>query len=61
MLNRLMLKVTKFQLPSPKRLGQWSKTFWGPSWPPCQIGLISLFDMGLFEPSVMGGHEGPPS
>ena len=27
--------------------------------PPCRSSL-TLFDMAFFEPSVMGGHEGPP-
>ena len=43
MLNRLILKVTKFQLPPPKRLGTVVKNILGghqgPPPPPCQIGL----------------------
>ena len=42
MLNRLILKVSKFQLPPPKRSGTVLKNIWGgPSCPPptCQIGL----------------------
>ena len=44
MLNRLILKVTKFQLPTPKRLRTVVKNIWGgPSCPPpCQIGLKQL-------------------
>ena len=35
MLNRLILKVTKFQLPPPNRLGTVVKNILGgPSWPP---------------------------
>ena len=45
MLNRLILKVTKFQLPPPKRLGTVVKNILGatmvPDGPPCQIGLKS--------------------
>ena len=26
-----------------------------------QRRILTLFEMGFFEPSVMGGHEGPPS
>ena len=37
--HTLILKVTKFQLPPPKRLGTVVKNILGPSWPPCQIGL----------------------
>ena len=42
MLNRLILKVTKFQLPPPKRLGTVIENILGaimPPPPPCQIGL----------------------
>ena len=40
MLNRLILKVTKFQLPSPKCLGTVVKNILGGHHaPPCQIGL----------------------
>ena len=40
MLNRLILKVTKFRLPPPNCLGTVSKNILGgPSCPPCQIGL----------------------
>ena len=41
MLHRLILKVTKFQLPPPKRLSTMVKNILGgPSChPPCQIGL----------------------
>ena len=43
MLNRLILKVTKFQLPLPKRLGTVVKNILGghhaPPPPQCQIGL----------------------
>ena len=40
MLNRLILKVTKFQLPPPKRLGTVVKNILGAIMlPPCQIGL----------------------
>ena len=42
MLNRLMLKVTKFQLPPPKRLGTVVKNILGghhATPPPGQIGL----------------------
>ena len=41
MLNRLILKVTKFQLPPPKRLGTVVKNIFGGyhALPPCQIGL----------------------
>ena len=41
MLNRLILKVTKFQLPPPKRLGTVVKNILGGGHhgPPCQIGL----------------------
>ena len=43
MLNRLILKVTKFQLPPPKRLGTVVKNILvghhAPPPPPCQIGL----------------------
>ena len=40
MLNRLILKVTKFQLPPPKRLGTVAKNILGGHHaPPCQIGL----------------------
>ena len=39
MLNRLILKVTKFQLPPPKRLGTVVKNILGDIMPPCQIGL----------------------
>ena len=40
MLHRLILKVTKFQLPPQKRFGTVVKNILGgPSWPPCQIGL----------------------
>ena len=41
MLNRLILKVTKFQLPPPKRLGPVVKNILGghDAPPPCQIGL----------------------
>ena len=44
MLNRLILKVTKFLLPPPKRLGTLVKNILGGHQPPppCQIGLISL-------------------
>ena len=46
MLNRLILKVTKFQLPPPKRLGTVVKNILGaiipPPPPPCQIGLKEL-------------------
>ena len=44
MLNRLILKVTKFQLPPPKRLGTVVKNILGGHHapPPCQIGLIAL-------------------
>ena len=45
MLNRLILKVTKFQLPPPERLGTVVKNILGghhaPS-PPCQIGLTQF-------------------
>ena len=42
MLNRLILKVTKFQLPPPKRLGTVVKNILGGHHvSPCQIGLIS--------------------
>ena len=34
MLNRLILKVTKFQLPPPKRLGTVVKNIWGAIMPP---------------------------
>ena len=44
MLNRLMVKVTKFQLLPPKRLGTVVKNILGGHHalppPPCQIGLI---------------------
>ena len=40
MLNRLILKVTKFQFPPPKRLGTVVKNvLGGHHGPPCQIGL----------------------
>ena len=40
MLNRLILKATKFQPPPPKRLGTVVKNiFGGHHDPPCQIGL----------------------
>ena len=40
MLNRLILKVTKFQLPPTKRLGTVVKNILGAIMaPPCQIGL----------------------
>ena len=41
MLNRLILKVTKFQLPPPKSLGTVVKNILGGyhALPPCQIGL----------------------
>ena len=38
MLHSLILKVTKFQLPPPKRLSTVTKNILA-SWPPCQIGL----------------------
>ena len=43
MLNRLILKVTKFQLPPPKRLGTVVKNILGGHHapPPCQIGLMT--------------------
>ena len=42
MLNRLILKVTKFHLPPPKRLGTVVKNILGDHHgPPCQIGLMS--------------------
>ena len=44
MLHRLILKVTKFQLPRPKRLGTVVENILGAIMPPppqpCQIGLI---------------------
>ena len=43
MLNRLILKVTKFQLPPPTRLGTVSKNILGGHHaPPCQIGLKTM-------------------
>ena len=39
MLHRLILEVTKFQLSPSKRLSTVVKNIWGPSCPPCQIGL----------------------
>ena len=39
MLHRLMLKVTKFQLPTPKRLGTVGRNILGAIVAPCQIGL----------------------
>ena len=44
MLNRLMLKVTKFQVPPPKRLGTVVKNILGSSWPPppFQIELTGI-------------------
>ena len=40
MLRTLILKVTKFQLPHPKRLGTVLKNIMGAIMPPpCQIGL----------------------
>ena len=45
MLNRLILKVTKFQLPPPKRLGTVVKNILGGHYaPPCQIGLKYKFE-----------------
>ena len=38
MLHRLILKVTKFQLPPPKRLSTVVKNILGAIMPPCQIG-----------------------
>ena len=47
MLNRLILKVTKFQLPPPKRLGTVVKNILGGHHaPPCQIGL-KVFDHAI--------------
>ena len=45
MLNRLILKVTKFQLPPPKRSGAVVKNIQlgGHDAPPCQIGLKPHF------------------
>ena len=44
MLHRLILKVTKFQLPPPKRLSTVVKNILGAMPPPspCQIGLRSF-------------------
>ena len=48
MLHRLMLKVSKFQLPPPKRLSTVVKNILGGHHaPPCQIGL-TLFRPGFF-------------
>ena len=48
MLHRLILKVTKFQLPPSKRLGTVVKNILGASCPPppCQIGLSQF---GIFK------------
>ena len=49
MLNRLILKVIKFQLPPPKRLGTVVKNILGGHHgPPCQIGL-TLLEPGGFK------------
>ena len=48
MLNRLILKVTKFQLPLPNRLGTVGKNILkGHHGPPCQIGLIKVHSRNL--------------
>ena len=58
------LKSESYFSISPGVLELWRKNLRGAdSAPPVQIGL-TLFDMGFFELSVMGGgggHEGPPS
>ena len=55
MLHRLILKVTKFQLPTPKHFSTVVKNFFGgASWPPsCQIALTAsikaiLLAFGIF-------------
>ena len=51
MLNRLILKATKFQLPPPKRLGTVVKNILGrhhAPLPPSQIGLRLLTDVRFF-------------
>ena len=49
MLHRLILKVTKFHLPAPKRLGTVSeKKFFGGAFP-CQIGLKDTLLLKLGE------------
>ena len=53
MLNRLVLKVTKFQLPPPKRLGTVVKNILGGHHgPPCQIGLNSFW-FAIFVPVIL--------
>ena len=45
--HRLILKVTKFQLPPPKRLGTVVKNILGAIMaPPCQIGLNIVTNLG---------------
>ena len=57
MLNGLILKVTKFQLPPPKRLGTVVKNIWGGGgggiMPPCHIGLTVSKDLSA---SIVGGR-----
>ena len=56
MLNRLILKVTKFQLPPPNRLGTVGKNILGGHHaPPCQIGLkrTLLVDLVSFSTDTM--------
>ena len=44
MLDRLILKVTKFQFPSTKRLSTVVKNILGGHYaPPCQIGLSNVW------------------
>ena len=60
MLHRLILKVTKFQLPPPKRLGTVVKNILGAIMPPMSNkvnSVLTLFDTGFFKPSAMGGDE----